>query len=119
MSFVLINALKTIGFSSVSDNLITGGETEAYRKIKRFSQKIEKYDTTRDFVNLNGTSNLSTYIRFGCLSIRDCVKFSLKSNENGSKTWLSELIWREFLFNDSICIPKIKYVFALRMYMKK
>jgi deoxyribodipyrimidine photo-lyase len=53
---------------------------------------IRKYDKTRNFPAVNGTSRLSVHLRFGTVSIRQLVKFALKSNE----TWLNELIWREF-----------------------
>lgn len=53
---------------------------------------IERYDQTRDFPAIAGTSRLSVHLRFGTLSIRKAVEVGIRSNA----TWLSELIWREF-----------------------
>ena len=40
----------------------------------------------------NKTSFLSPHLRFGSISIRECVKYASSKN----KVFLSELIWREF-----------------------
>lgn len=53
---------------------------------------LNMYDETRDFPDLDQTSYLSVYLRFGLWSIRRAVKLALETNE----TWLSELIWRSF-----------------------
>lgn len=62
----------------------------AERKIK--TAIVSKYDQTRDFPAIDGTSRLSVHLRFGTVSIRQLVQVALKKNE----TWLNELIWREF-----------------------
>ncbi len=53
---------------------------------------IKSYDKTRDFPAFKGTSRLSVHLRFGTISIRECVSIALETNE----TWLNELIWRDF-----------------------
>lgn len=53
---------------------------------------IAHYDDTRNFPAIRGTSRLSVHLRFGTVSIRNLVRLAMKEN----KTWLSELIWREF-----------------------
>lgn len=55
-------------------------------------QLVRKYHETRDIPSLQGTSQLGAHIRFGTVSIRKLVKIAEKEN----KTWLGELIWREF-----------------------
>ena len=53
-------------------------------------------------MDLDGTSSLSPYFRFGMLSLRQAVHASLPSPHGrgvggeGENTWLNELIWREF-----------------------
>jgi deoxyribodipyrimidine photo-lyase len=87
---------EKIGFFP-TDNIIRGGETEAYRQLTHFVQKnLEHYHEQRDFPALDGTSGLSPYLRFGMISIRDCARAALKLKGKGAETWLSELIWREF-----------------------
>ncbi|HXH98728.1 MAG TPA: deoxyribodipyrimidine photo-lyase [Sphingobacteriaceae bacterium] len=54
---------------------------------------IENYHQTRNIPSLRGTSHIGLHLRFGTLSVRNIVKDALNSAE---KTWLVELIWREF-----------------------
>ncbi|MBL1407140.1 cryptochrome/photolyase family protein [Sphingobacterium faecale] len=53
---------------------------------------VREYDKFRDFPALDSTTRLGVALRFGTISIRECVSLALKCNE----TWLNELIWREF-----------------------
>lgn len=53
---------------------------------------IQKYDKTRNFPALEGTSRLGIHLRFGTISIRLLAQEAAKLNE----TYLNELIWREF-----------------------
>ena len=57
------------------------------------SNTIEKYEETRNFPYLNSTSRIGAHLRFGFISIRKLVEKALK---NSNKTYLKELIWREF-----------------------
>jgi deoxyribodipyrimidine photo-lyase len=56
-------------------------------------QLISNYEETRNFPAVNGTSCLSTHLRFGTVSIRKIVQ---KADSFSNKTFLNELIWREF-----------------------
>jgi deoxyribodipyrimidine photo-lyase len=53
---------------------------------------LAKYHETRDIPSVNGTSKISLHLRFGTISIRNCVKIGMAQNEK----WLNELIWRDF-----------------------
>jgi len=53
---------------------------------------IEHYEATRNFPVLK-TSKLGIHLRFGSVSIR---KIIAKANQENNKTFLNELIWREF-----------------------
>lgn len=64
---------------------------------------LSNYDNVRDYPALNKTSSISPYLRFGLLSIRQVVKIALNSN----KTFLSELIWREFFIQILYHFPKV------------
>ncbi len=78
------------------------GEAEALRRLDQFTQlPITNYSEDRNRMDLDGTSSLSPYFRFGMLSLRQAVHatFDVKrstSNVKGAETWLNELIWREF-----------------------
>lgn len=60
------------------------------KKLRR--EIIKKYESTRNYPAIPGTSRLSVHLRFGTVSIRELVGEALKLNQ----TWLDELIWREF-----------------------
>lgn len=53
---------------------------------------LAQYASTRDIPGLDNTSRLGLHLRFGTISVRDCIK----AGELYSATWLNELIWREF-----------------------
>lgn len=99
-SIALKNVMKEIGFKSTSDEFqLVAGEDQAKKVLKKFESKIAKYQETRDFPSLEGTSGISPYLRFGNIGIRACFKVAFKHSDNpGGSTWLSELIWREFYF---------------------
>jgi deoxyribodipyrimidine photo-lyase len=54
---------------------------------------IQHYEATRNFPAFDQTSKLSPHLRFGSVSIRKIVE---KANLENDKTFLKELIWREF-----------------------
>jgi deoxyribodipyrimidine photo-lyase len=77
------------------------GEAEAVRRLDRFlAGPIAAYADQRNRLDLDGTSRLSPYLRFGMLSVRQAVVAARQALEGGAgrgaEVWLSELIWREF-----------------------
>ncbi|MGB5982005.1 MAG: deoxyribodipyrimidine photo-lyase [Nonlabens sp.] len=67
---------------------------------------IEDYEKTRNFpAKENGTSRLGVYLRFGVVSVRKMVK---KADQAKDKTFLSELIWREFFMQILYHFPETK-----------
>lgn len=84
------------------------GEGEAQRHLEAFvaggERGVYRYAEERDRMDLEGTSLLSPYLRFGMLSARQAVAGALwaleaslaPSQRKGVETWLNELIWREF-----------------------
>lgn len=65
--------------------------------------RVTDYENTRDFPAVEGTSHLSTHLRFGTVGIRNMVREALQLNE----TFLSELIWREFFMQILYHFPKV------------
>lgn len=76
--------------------ILPGGTKAALARLKDFEEYISHYKEARDVPALEGTSNLSTYIRMGNLSIRDMIRLSVEKKNTGYETWLSEIIWRDF-----------------------
>ncbi|UAB82964.1 deoxyribodipyrimidine photo-lyase [Zunongwangia sp. SCSIO 43204] len=54
---------------------------------------IQQYEDTRNIPAKDGTSRLGPHLRFGTVSVRKMVK---KANNENNKTFLQELVWREF-----------------------
>ena len=54
---------------------------------------IDNYTNTRNFPGIEGTSRLSSHLRYGTISVRSCIREAMKSSDT---TFLKELIWREF-----------------------
>lgn len=78
-----ILSLKEIGFEK-SDAKFPGA---TYKDV------IPDYPEKRDFPAIKGTSHIGLHLRFGTVSIRELASTAHKAKE---KTWLNELIWREF-----------------------
>ena len=57
------------------------------------TERIDNYESTRNFPALNQTSYLGIYLRFGTVSIRKMIAKAIQSK---NETFLKELIWREF-----------------------
>lgn len=84
------------------------GDVEAQHRLIAFADgedaPVYRYAETRDRLDLDGTSALSPYLRFGMLSARQAVVAALAAIESalnpearkGAESWLNELIWREF-----------------------
>ena len=77
-------------------NLEKIGFTKSKIKIpknKLSSALIKEYEATRNYPYMDNTSRVGVYLRFGLISIRKLVNTADKEN---NKTYLKELIWREF-----------------------
>lgn len=94
-SIINFDWYKRIGFMP-TENVLIGGRSEALKKLSTFKKYLSEYKIARDYPSLEKTSNLSPYLRMGCISIREAITFSLQEENVGAETFLSELIWREF-----------------------
>jgi deoxyribodipyrimidine photo-lyase len=86
---------KVMGFHP-SPSVLKAGTSEALKRLESFESHMNKYKEARDFPAQEGTSNLSTYIRFGNISIRDMIRSGVSKRSEGASTWLAEIIWRDF-----------------------
>jgi deoxyribodipyrimidine photo-lyase len=112
--------------SSTENLAFPAGEAEAQRRLAQFiALPIYHYAETRDRMDLDGTSSLSPYLRFGMLSLCQAVSAALTAMRSApdtefaksAETWLNELIWREFYVSILYHFPHVsKHAFnpALR-----
>jgi deoxyribodipyrimidine photo-lyase len=96
------------------------GEGEALRRLWAFTEGedalVYRYHHQRDRVDLQSTSGLSPYLRFGMLSARHAVLAARAALERapqgesrkGAETWLQELIWREFFIAILHHFPEVR-----------
>lgn len=94
-------ALEAIGFRPTNlHELKIGTGTRGGRETwADFQQRINDYAKARDFPAVKGPSYLSVHLRFGTLSIRELARVAwerTQAGSDGARTWLSELIWRDF-----------------------
>ena len=92
-----------IGASGDGADLPPGGQAAARKRLKTFvARPIADYARDRDRPAVDGTSRLSPYLRFGAISIRECVRQARAAAEDsravaaGARKWIDELVWRDF-----------------------
>ena len=83
--------------------VIEAGEAAALRRFKEFKKKgLDSYDENRNFANIDGTSKMSTYLKFGEIHPRTLL--SGLDETKAQDTFRKEIAWREFyadvLFNN-------------------
>ena len=83
------------------DILVHGGRENAIKQLRIASKNIEHYANTHNDLN-KPTSQLSSYIKFGCLSIRETY-YKFKSNHE----FIRQLYWRDFYANILYEFPKV------------
>ena len=97
-----ISSSKSIDFTFKKDihsfykpheNLVTGGRTEALKILDNMA-KFKHYETDRDQLLYN-TTFLSTYLKFGCVSIVETHNHMKKHNLT---PLIRQLYWRQFFF---------------------
>ncbi len=92
------------------------GESAAQRRLTAFVEAgMRVYDQLRDRVDLDATSSLSPYLRFGMISARrvavaalDALDGAEGAARQGAATWLNELIWREFYTSILMHFPEVR-----------
>jgi deoxyribodipyrimidine photo-lyase len=79
------------------------GEAAARKRLEAFvGRAIAAYARDRDRPAVDGTSRLSPYLRFGALSVRECVRQAQAAADEsravaaGARKWIDELVWRDF-----------------------
>jgi deoxyribodipyrimidine photo-lyase len=100
--------------------IFIAGEAEAQRRLRKFINSnpalIYGYETQRDRMDLDGTSQLSPYLRFGMLSARQALAAATKASSRAqneeerqsASIWLNEIIWREFFHSILFHFPHVR-----------
>ena len=75
--------------------IIKAGEAEALSRFKEFTKKgLDTYDENRNFAGIDGTSKMSSYLKFGEIHPRTLLENLGESKAHD--TFRKEIAWREF-----------------------
>jgi deoxyribodipyrimidine photo-lyase len=76
-------------------SIAPAGELAAMARFKIFSKKaLDSYDESRNLAGIDGTSKMSTYLKFGEVHPRTLLKGL--GEDKGADTFRKEIAWREF-----------------------
>lgn len=96
------------------------GEREAQHRLDAFTKgkqaPVYRYADERNLLDISGSSRLSPYLRFGMLSAWQAIDAAHKAintaptddARESARTWLSELIWREFYIHILHHFPHVR-----------
>lgn len=96
-------------FNTPNPNLASkGGRIHALEILNKIvSGKFVNYKKNRDYPYLDGTTHLSAYIKYGCVSIREVFNAMKKRHGIENNHLLRELIWREFYAHIAYHFPRV------------
>jgi len=92
-----------IDYEINSNILVNGGRKNGLKYLQKIKNH-DKYNKTRNILNIK-TTNLSAYIKFGCISIRE-VYWKIV-NEFGKNDLLGQIFWREFYYYIAYYFPDV------------
>ena len=86
--------LKLNIFYTINDKLVqNGGRSNANKQLNNLN-KFKSYNLLKDRLDYT-TTNLSAYLNFGCISIRE-VYYQIKKKLGSTTLILKQLYWRDF-----------------------
>ena len=81
-----------------------GGETEGRRRLAAWLRHLDAYEAKHDDLPGDGTSRLSPYLRFGCLSPLAVADAAMARD---ARPFLRQLCWRDFYYQVAHAFPRI------------
>jgi len=85
-----------------------GGETAALTRLEAFLDRVDDYETRRDLPAEDGTSLLSTDLRFGTLSPRT-VSDVVGESTAGRTAFVRQLAWRDWYAHLLVELPEFPH----------
>jgi deoxyribodipyrimidine photo-lyase len=80
---------------ATSDRLMRGGERAGRARLTSWSRKVDAYSERRDALSGDGTSRLSAYLHFGCVSPVEVIH-RIGHDSAGRRDFVRQLAWRDF-----------------------
>lgn len=78
-----------------SPDVAPGGEQEGRARLEAWCRDVGEYGNEHDSMATDGTSRLSPYLHFGCLSATDIVH-RIGTDTEGAQAFGRQLAWRDF-----------------------
>ena len=92
----LKEAMKRFGGRGSPQRLVHGGREEGLVKLRSIKQRVSDYEATRNDLE-DETTQLSAYIKFGNISIREAYyAFKEKLDKKAADSLVRQLFWRDF-----------------------
>jgi len=102
----VVPRLSDLTVGAASPQVISGGETLGRARLETWCRDgLAGYPERHDALGIEGTSRLSPYLHFGCLSPVEVVSRSLTRGE--SEAFLRQLCWRDFHHQVTMAFPAI------------
>ena len=99
----LKNFLRAEAFPLPTLNQMGFEKSDRDFPVIHYKELISDYAEKRNFPAIAGTTHIGLHLRFGTVSIRELAQ---TANTFTEKTWLNELIWREFYMMVLYHFPK-------------
>jgi deoxyribodipyrimidine photo-lyase len=90
-----------------SPDAVPGGETDGLRRVKAWMRNVGEYDEVHNDMPADGTSRLSPYLRFGCVSPLAVATTVRKLDGAGPAAFVRQLCWRDFYYQVTNAFPAI------------
>jgi deoxyribodipyrimidine photo-lyase len=90
-----------------SPDAVPGGETDGLRRVKAWMRNVGDYDEVHNDMPTDGTSRLSPYLRFGCVSPLAVATAVRKLDGAGPAAFVRQLCWRDFYYQVTNAFPAI------------
>jgi len=100
-------ALADLGVKEEPELAFEPGEEAGRKAMANFLRsRLEAYEDRRDFA-AGGSSRLSPYLRWGCISPLELERKAAKRRGNGAASYRNELAWRDFYAGVLMHFPEV------------
>jgi len=86
---------------------LTGGESQGQRRARTWLDNLGPYADLHDDMAADGTSRLSPYLRFGCVSPLALARAARAQPGSGPAAFVRQLAWRDFYYQVAYTFPKL------------
>ena len=100
-----VPAAKDLAGGDTAPGLLPGGEKAARERVDDWLGRIDEYAQGQDLPARDGTSRLSPYFHFGCLSPTEVARRAGTGSEAAAQ-FVRQLAWRDFHHQTLAAVPR-------------